>query len=243
MHLSVPLMMIDYQQCDPKRCSGKKLERFGLVKIVPKSARWTGIILSPAGEKVLSPADKDLMKRIGLCVIDCSWNLVDDNEVPLHKLRATEPRLLPWLLAANPVNYGRPFKLTCAEAIAASLFIAGYKEDAHAIMDKFIWGHSFFQVNEELLARYSRCADGEEVLRVQEEFMARIAEPLDKADEPDFDPWALGENPNSEGPGGTAPESEPDADEPSDGVVAEADLAARLAGVALEEESDVSEVF
>ena len=34
------------------------------------------------------------------------------------------------MLASNPVNHGKPFKLNCAEALAASLLLGGFHEEA-----------------------------------------------------------------------------------------------------------------
>ena len=55
------------------------------------------------------------------------------------RIKGTAPRLLPFLVAANPVNYGKACKLSCAEAFAAALFICGLKEDSVAVLSRFKW--------------------------------------------------------------------------------------------------------
>lgn len=117
-----PVAMWDLAQCDPKRCTGRKLSRHGLVTILKPSQRFGGIVLDPLATQVLSPADTEIMKHHGLAVIDCSWAQVPESGTIL-KHKPQHGRLLPFLVAANNVNFGKPMKLSCVEAIAASMVI------------------------------------------------------------------------------------------------------------------------
>ncbi|GAQ91852.1 hypothetical protein KFL_008690030 [Klebsormidium nitens] len=167
--LGVRLAMWDFGQCDAKRCTGRKLARMGLVKELRVQARFAGVALTPVGVRCVSAADRPLVQAHGLAVVDCSWARLDD--VPFDRIRCAAPRLLPWLVAANPVNYGRPAKLSCVEALAAALYICGDRGNAEAVLAKFTWGHGFISLNKELLEAYAGCADGAGVIAVQEAWL------------------------------------------------------------------------
>lgn len=168
------LGMWDFAQCDPKRCSGRKLCRIKMIEEFRVGHKFRGVILTPSGTRVISPADREIVQQGGLAVVDCSWAELD--KVPFSKLPRGNERLLPFLVAANTVNYGKPYKLNCAEALIAGLLICGFPEDARKIMAKFSYGDEFYRLNEGLWDAYAACKDGEEVLKVQQSYLKKIDE-------------------------------------------------------------------
>lgn len=161
--------MWDFNQCDPKKCSGRKLHRLKLIKTLKIKQKFPGIVLTPIGNKCVSPEDKEIVRMKGIAVVDCSWACID--ETPIAALKAQHGRLLPFLVAANPINYGKPCQLSCVEAIAATMYITGYKKVAKQYLDKFSWGHSFIELNQQILETYSNCKDSQSIIVEQNKYI------------------------------------------------------------------------
>ncbi len=155
-------------QCDPKKCTSRRLERMGLMTFVPRPSALPGgaVLLMPEADRALSPADGPRAERRGLAIADVSWKRGKFPRVPQAVARA-----LPYLLAANPVNYGKPFVLSSVEAFAAALVIFGRPEEAHAILSKFTWGEQFTALNREPLDAYAIAKDSAGVVRAQSDFI------------------------------------------------------------------------
>jgi pre-rRNA-processing protein TSR3 len=156
--------------CDPKRCSALKLARHGLAELIrgTRRIRRRTIALNPFSEKALSPADRNLAENAGILVLDCSWNEAVER---FHGRLRGEQRCLPYLVAANPVNYGRVGKLSSIEAAASALFIIGYPEEAHRMLGLYKWGPHFLELNREPLSEYASATDSCDVIARQQLFM------------------------------------------------------------------------
>ncbi|KAI1371634.1 DUF367-domain-containing protein [Hypoxylon crocopeplum] len=212
----------DLNHCDPKRCSGKKLIRLGLMRDLHLGQRHNGVIITPNGKHKLSPADKELMEQYGAAVVECSW--ARTNEVQWNKVGGKCERLLPYLVAANTVNYGKPLRLNCVEALAASFYICGHPDWAEDILKPFNYGESFLNINSKLLKKYAACADEEGIIKTESEWMQRLerehAESRENADDDDL--WKGG-NVNRRVEVDTDDEEEEDEDDDEDRDEAEDD--------------------
>ena len=164
----IPVIVYDKNQCDPKKCTAKRMLKFNLAKEAKtlRSIPSGSIVLSPFAEKALSPADVKFSKN-GLVVMDLTWTNIDDFPRPTR----TQDRALPYLLASNPINWGRPMELNSAEAVMASLIILGEKEQANQFLERFNWAPEFLRLNGELLEAYASAKDSADVVRIQNEYI------------------------------------------------------------------------
>ena len=96
---------------------------------------------------VLDPfAEKTLLPKDRSLVsaivgIDCSWNLAD--HAFSQKFNGIK-RKLPPLLAGNPVNYSK--------------------------LNKFKWGHTFYELNQNLLNDYSKAENEEQIQTILNDY-------------------------------------------------------------------------
>ena len=158
------LQILMFYQDDPKKCTAAKIVKFGLAKSIKKISSKS-LVLDPFSEITLLPKDRELINT--LVGIDCSWNLA---EKAFSKKFNGIKRKLPPLLAGNPVNYSKLNKLTTVEALSASLHILGFKKDALELLDKFKWGHTFYELNQNLLEDYSKMTSESQIDEILKDY-------------------------------------------------------------------------
>ena len=171
MKKRIKLFVYHTDEDDPKKCSAKKLGRLGFAKLeknirrIPKHA----VLLNPFAEKSLSREDLSVAEKAGILAVDCSWKNVEDVFDGLEKFHFS--RALPFLVAVNPVNYGKPFKLTTLEAFAATLYIFGEIEHAREILNIYKWSLHFLELNKQPLEDYRKAKNSTEVIQIMKHYI------------------------------------------------------------------------
>lgn len=160
-------------QDDPKKNTAVLASKRGNLKLhkrintLPKR----GIILEPLCGKVFGPEDHALIINGGSLVgLDCSWAHIEESVAQVMRRTRLQPRMLPLLLAANPVNWGKPGRLTTAEALATVLYLIGRVKQARDVLGAFRWGERFFELNKEPLDAYAQAQTSAELVELQFEF-------------------------------------------------------------------------
>jgi pre-rRNA-processing protein TSR3 len=148
---------------DPSKCSARKLIRFRMLERVNRIP-YNTILLDPYSNTPLYKGDSSYNS---ITLVDCSW--VNAPSI-FSKVRVRVRKRLPLLLAANPVNYAKLAKLSSVEALAAACYILGYEELAYMLLNKFKWGHTFMELNRDLLEEYRNADSIDGIARIEEDY-------------------------------------------------------------------------
>ena len=171
MKRKIKLFVYHTDEDDPKKCSAKKLNKFGFVKLeknirkIPKNA----VLLNPFAEKSLSKEDFECASKNGIVAVDCSWKNAEKSFEYLNQINVS--RALPFLIASNPVNFGKPFKLTTLEAFAAALYILDEKDHAKDILNIYKWAPHFLELNMQPLEDYRMAKDSKEIIQIMSKYI------------------------------------------------------------------------
>jgi len=171
--MDIPVHAIWLAQDDPKKNTAVRASKDDLLRLHKDMRRLPkrGIILEPLCGKVLGPEDRELFDNNGALVgLDCSWAQIEDSVDQVMRRTRLQPRMLPLLLAANPVNWGKPGKLSTVEALAAALYLMGRVEQCNELLAKFRWGVRFLELNKEPLEAYAGAKSSAELVALQFEF-------------------------------------------------------------------------
>lgn len=171
MKSEIKLIVYHTNEDDPKKCSARKLNKFGYVQLetnlkkIPKNA----IVLSPFIKKSISREDLDIAIKNGIVAVDCSWKTADSCFSFFD--RRFNSRALPFVIAANPVNYGKPFKLSTLEAFATVLYIFDEIDHAKDILNLYKWGPHFLDLNKEPLEDYRKAKNSNEIIKIMKQYI------------------------------------------------------------------------
>jgi pre-rRNA-processing protein TSR3 len=170
--MRVKVYVLRFGSDDPEKSTALKLVRKGLaIRASISEIPGCSILLTVFSSTVLSPLDRELIGKCGLTVIDSSWKRDIKVIKDISDSWKGPKRILPALMAGNPINYGHVSLLSSAEAVAAALYIAGFIEESFEVLSMFKWGNTFLNLNKDLLESYRKAESPSEVLNVQLEFL------------------------------------------------------------------------
>ena len=94
--MSIEIRILCFDQDDPKKCTAKRMERFGLSQNYDsfRTLPLQGVVLDPFSDRVLSHSDSILAEVGGIVGVDCSWSMAETTFSKL-KMMGLEPRKLP----------------------------------------------------------------------------------------------------------------------------------------------------
>jgi len=166
---SINVFICNFHTCNPKKCTAARIVKFNKAKEIRlNQIKSKHIVLTPFSEIALSPSDSQNAITYGLVGVDCSWNNINGGRTALE--RGTG-RSLPFLVAANPNNYGMPSKLSTIEAISAALYILSDENQSKDLLSLVSWGKEFLKINQKYLDSYSTAKNSKEVVKKQAGFM------------------------------------------------------------------------
>jgi len=156
---------------DPKKCTARKLHRLGFAELVTQQRKLPTnmILLNPFSKKRLSPEDINHAKKHGILAVDCSWKTAEDQFDELSKKHVS--RALPFVIAVNPVNFGKALKLTTLEAFAAAVYILDEVSQAEKITSIYKWAPHFLTMNKNPLEDYRTAGNSAEVIRLMKLYL------------------------------------------------------------------------
>lgn len=155
------ILVILYREDDPSKNTALKMIQAGLaVRVTKRSMRTRPVVLDPYSEEYLGSWLRDEVEKNGLLVVDASWKrLTRDKFRGIPGVHVKLPPLLP----GNPINYGKPCILSSIEAVAASLYITGYRGIYDELIGLYKWMRTFHELNKDLLEDYSKATNPSEL--------------------------------------------------------------------------------
>ena len=162
------VLVIYYREDDPRKNTSVKMVKHGLARrIHPRPIYGKPIVLNPYSNEYLGPWCREYIRKHGVVVVDASWKKLD-----MRKFKGIKGYhvKLPPLLPGNPINYGKPCILSSIEAVAATLYITGYREAYNKLLGLYKWMNTFHILNQELLESYSKAGNYEELTKIIKEY-------------------------------------------------------------------------